>query len=224
MNEPLNRWTEQHALLMSLAIGGALLEKSTLLVAAMAAGSFLGLLIRGREYYTASGRFGLANGITLVRILGAGGLLLMTDANPGWLTGVVALLVGAKGLAGWANRSYGTGSAFGRLFEQEGDAFLLLVVCLLLFSHGRLGSWILLAGELPYAFMLLRQMAGRPGAAAWGDRSGRALGLMATLGLAACLLPVMPASTAFWLALAIASVLAGSFVYALALLYRSERA
>lgn len=223
MNDPLNRWTEQHALLMSLGIGGALLEKSTLLVAAMAAGSFLGLLIRGRGRYTDSGRFGLANGITLARVLGAAGLLLVADANPGWLAGLVALLVGSKGPAGWAARGCDAGSAFGRLFEQEGDVFLLLVACLLLFSSGRLGGWILLPGALPYGFVLLRQVGRRPLAAAWGDRSSRALGVMATLGFAACLLPVMPASAVLWLALAISSVLAGSFVCALALLYRSER-
>jgi hypothetical protein len=224
MNDPLNRWSEQHALLMSLGIGGALLEKSTLLVAAMAAGSFFGLLIRGRGRFTESGRFGLANGITLAWVLGAVGLLLVADANPGWLASLVALLVGAKGLAGWAAQGCGMGSAFSRLFEQEGDAFLLLVACLLLFSSGRFGGWILLPGALPYGFMLLRQVARRPLSAAWGDYSSRTLGVMATLGFAACLLPVMPASAALWLALAISSALAGSFVYALAFLYRSKRA
>lgn len=221
MNDPLTRWTEQHALLMALAIGGALLERSTLLVAAMATGSFLGLLMRFRKLAAETGPFGLANGITLARVAVTLGLLAAPDGPAGWQAGLIALLVAADGLDGWAARRFGTVSAFGHLFDQEADALLLLAVCLLLFSNGRLGGWILLPGALRYGFVLFSQMARPPQRSARGNRFTRWVGVTATLAYAACLLPAMPPEFAAGLAATVSLALAASFLSSLAGLYRT---
>jgi len=222
MHDTLQRWAGQHALLMSLGIGGVLLEKSTLLLAAMAAGSFLGLLIRCRGRYTENGRFGLANALTLSRVIGAVGLLLAADAGPWWLAGGIALLAVA-GLAGWAYRDGRPPSTFGQRFDQESDALLLLAASLLLFVGGRLGGWILLAGALPYFFVLLRRMTRRPLVLAASGGFSRAAGVMATLGFTVCLLPVTPAQVVSWLAAGLSVLLAGTFLYSAVLLDRSHR-
>ncbi len=210
MTEKLTRWTEQHALLMSMGLAAALLEKSTLLMAAMASGSFLGLIIRFRGQYTPDGSLGLANSVTLLRTLATLSLLLAGSAlAPEWQASLIAGLV----IAGsWLVRRRRLASPFEVLFQQETGGFLLLTSSLLLFSTGRLGAWILLPGILHYLPVLLRQIARPRHTLACHPLTG-SINAIATLGFAACLLPGV--SNALLLMLAITSTLAltGSFLY-----------
>lgn len=224
MNDPLLRWSRQHAMLMLLGVGAAWLEHATLLMAAMAAGSFLALLVRCRGRYTGAGPFGLANGITLARLGCALWLLAWAPIEPWWQAGSILLLVCADGLDGWVARRRGAVSDFGHLFDQESDAFVLLVACLLLFTADRLGGWILLPGSLRYGFVLFSQGGSSPRQPVRGNRYTRSVGVAATLGFAACLLPVMPPDISFWLAVLLSAALAGSFLYSSIQLYRSAPA
>jgi phosphatidylglycerophosphate synthase len=219
MSPNLTRWTEQHALLMTMSIGAVLLEKSPLPVVAMAAGSFLGLIWRSRRNWTPAQVFGLANGITLARLLTAMTVLLAVGGNTSLTAALLFGAVCADGLDGWAARRYNTASAFGHLFDQETDAFLLLAVCLLLFISGKLGAFILLPGALRYLFVLFGQVAKPPERNVRGNRFTRATGVTAVLTFTLCLLPLPPALD-FWLAVAVTLALGFSFAYSTWQLYR----
>jgi phosphatidylglycerophosphate synthase len=222
MNAPLDRWTEQHALLMCLGIGAVWLESAPELLAAMAAASFLGLIKRGLGSYTPGGGFGWANGITLARTLGGLVLLAFTGLGPWIQAGLLWLLIAGDGLDGWAARRYGTVSAFGLLFDHECDALLLLAACVLLFVGGKLGAWILLPGALRYGFVLYRRWARPPQREARGNRFTRWVGVTASLGFAVCLLPVLDPTLRWALAVCLSSALAASFLHSLVRLYRPE--
>lgn len=211
-------------MLMGLGVAAAWLEHSPLLMAAMAAGSFMAILVRGRGQYTGTGAFGWANGITLARLGCALGLLVGTAVDPWWQAGVILLLVCADGVDGWVARRRAAVSVFGHQFDQESDAFLLLVVCLLLFDAGRLGAWILLPGTLRYGFVLFSQRAGLARQPVKGNRYTRSVGVVATLGFAACLLPVISPEISLWLAMSLSAALAASFLHSSIQLYRSAPA
>ena len=218
--DPLTRWTEQHALLMCLGIGGAWLEHSPLLLAAMAAASFSALLVRNRGQYTPGGTFGVANGLTLTRVIGTLTLLLLPTLQPGWQSGAVLLLVIADGLDGWSARRLGTASNFGQRFDHESDALLLLTVCLLLLGSGRVGSWILLPGALRYGYVLLSGTKPPRERATPGNRFTRLIGVTTTLGLATCWLPAIPPTLASAIAVGLSLGLGGSFLFSTWQLYR----
>jgi phosphatidylglycerophosphate synthase len=215
MTDPLTRWTEQHALLMGMAIVSAWLENSPLLLAAMAAASFSALLVRNRGRYTPKGAFGLANGLTLTRVAGTLALLLAPGLEPEWQSAAVLLLVCADGADGWAARRFGTASPFGERFDHESDALLLLTVCLLLLASGRLGSWILLPGALRYGFVLLSRKTQPSQRTTPGNRFTRLIGVTTTLGLAVCWLPAIPPPVATALAAGLSVALTGSFLFSL---------
>lgn len=221
LTQPLTHWTEQHALLMCLAIGGAWLEHSPMLLAAMAAASFSALLVRNRGHYSPGGGFGLANGVTLARVVGALGLLLTPTLEPIWQSGIVLLLVGCDGVDGWVARRFGTASRFGQLFDYESDALLLLSVCLLLLASGRVGAWILLPGALRYGFVLLGRARQPPQQGITpGNRFTRLIGVTTPLVLAACLLPTVPPAMASALAVGFSLALGVSFLLSIGKLYR----
>jgi phosphatidylglycerophosphate synthase len=224
MTDPLTRWTEQHALLMGMAIVSAWLEHSPLLLAAMAAASFCALLVRNRGQFTPRGRFGLANGLTLARVIGTLALLLASGLEPGWQSGAVLLLVCLDGVDGWAARRFGTTSTFGQVFDHESDALLLLTVCLLLLASGRVGSWILLPGALRYGYVLLSRKAQPTQQSTPGNRFTRLIGVTTTLGLAVCWLPAIPSPIASALAAGLSVALTGSFLFSTWKLYRPASA
>ena len=221
MNAPLNRWIEQHALLMGLGIGAVWLERAPELLAAMVAASLLGLLRRARGQFTADGRFGLANGITLARLAGGLSLLVLPGFSPWLQAGILGLLIAADGLDGWLARRFGTVSAFGQILDRECNALLLLVSCVLLFMAGNPGDWILLPGALHFGFLLYRAKA-RPGQ--WsevGRRHTRAVEVVASLGFTVCLLPEVPAMIRTALALGLTSALVASYLHSMMRIDRS---
>lgn len=57
------------------------------------------------------------------------------------------------GVDGWLARRTKTASAFGARFDVEVDAFLILVLAILVWQYGKAGPWVLLSGLLRYAFV-----------------------------------------------------------------------
>lgn len=220
--EPLNRWSEQNAMLMAMAIIGSLLlhKESPPLAAALAGGSFWGLLIRFRGRWTPAGSFGPANLITLFRLLGALALLIAFEDGAVWPAGLALAILCADGLDGWTARRRGSESAFGRQFDLEVDAFFFLVLCEIVYLHGDLGAWALLPGALRYLFVLSVMAAKPPHPAVRGNRLTRAMGTIAILAFTACLLPIGPAC--LWLAAGATLGLCGSFLHSASQLYRPE--
>ena len=207
----LRRWSERHASLMALAVAGVLLTSSAALAAALAAGSFLGLILRFRRHWTPHGRFGPANAITLLRLVGVLALLIGAGHEAFWPAALAFAILCADGLDGWAARRWRTASEFGHLFDQETDAFLVLALCVLPYVQGHLGAWALVPGLMRYAFVLWVETLAPPRRAIRGTRYSRASGVFAILALGACLLPVGEACTG--LAATAGLILVGSFLH-----------
>jgi phosphatidylglycerophosphate synthase len=152
---PFERFSRVNALVMLLGCAAALaLERASLFV--FAGFSLLAALIwvsRGR--YTPGGSFGLGNGVTVLRSMLAGSIGLVPPSVPGWaLGGIVVVVFALDGLDGWIAARRGETSEFGAHFDMETDAFLVLLIGIVLYLRGRYGWWILGAGLLRYAYVL----------------------------------------------------------------------
>jgi phosphatidylglycerophosphate synthase len=105
-------------------------------------------------------RFGLGNGITLVR---AGGVAVLAALalEPNLVAGRSAwavfagavLLLALDGLDGWVARQQGMASAFGARFDLEVDAALILALAAIALGLGKAGPWVLGLGLLRYGFV-----------------------------------------------------------------------
>lgn len=136
--------------------------------------SFVTLVAWCRAGWQGAGRFGAANVLTSVRIVATLALLPIAKALDPMLVAVCALaLFALDGLDGWLARSQGLVSEFGEYFDKEADAFLLLVLCVLLYIEGRLGVWIIVPGLLRYAFVVFLLVARPPALKERRSRGGR---------------------------------------------------
>ncbi|MEE2693906.1 MAG: CDP-alcohol phosphatidyltransferase family protein [Pseudomonadota bacterium] len=105
-------------------------------------------------------RFGLANSITLVRLIitallasTIGSLHLITETG---LWALIAFAVSAAlldGLDGMVARSRRETSSFGEKFDMEVDAAFILILAVLVWELSKVGPWVLAAGLLRYMFV-----------------------------------------------------------------------
>jgi phosphatidylglycerophosphate synthase len=175
-------------------------------------------------------RFGLANGITVLR---AGGTAVfaalalepaLVAGGRGWaaVAGAAALLA-LDGLDGLIARRNGHASAFGARFDMEVDAALILALAAIALGLGKAGPWILGLGLTRYAFVgggLLAPALARP---LPPSRRRRAVCALQVVVLALLLAPPLaPPLTATLAAGAFAALLA-SFAADLAWLLRPPR-
>ncbi|MGH8556918.1 MAG: CDP-alcohol phosphatidyltransferase family protein [Methylococcales bacterium] len=149
----LKIWTEWHALAVGLALLGVLSDLPIALFPAVAALSFLVLILQFRTCWTPIGRFGSANAITLFRLFGVFSLFSMLDQSPAWIGWLALFVFAMDAVDGWVARKWRLSSEFGEFFDKEVDAFFLLTLCLLLYTGGRSGIWILIPGLLRYLFV-----------------------------------------------------------------------
>jgi phosphatidylglycerophosphate synthase len=107
-----------------------------------------------------TGGFGIANQVTLLRaglVCLAGGALLAggPTASPGWsLAALAATALSLDAVDGLLARRLGDASRFGARFDLEVDAFLILVLALLVWQAGKVGPWVLAIGLLRYLFVV----------------------------------------------------------------------
>lgn len=135
---------------------------------------FFILVARGQGSWTPHGRFGLPNSITTVRLLMTLVLLLAYGRAPGWQLAALASAVLLLDVAdGWVARRTGQSSAFGANYDVEADALLVMSICLLLYTRGVTGLWVLLAGLLRYLYVLAPALVPTPVAPAQRSRFGR---------------------------------------------------
>lgn len=108
-------------------------------------------------------RFGTANAVTAFRAAGAIILLALlpmshtiTDSTTNlWIVSLcIAGLIGLDGVDGFFARWEQLSSDFGARFDMETDAFLALVISLLIWESERAGIWVLGLGLMRYAFVL----------------------------------------------------------------------
>lgn len=156
----LKVWTEWHAVVIGLSLLVVLSGLTIALFPVAAAVSFSALILQFKMRWTPSGRFELANTVTLFRLAGVFILYLTPDQASGWI-GVIALFLFAlDAVDGWIARRWHLSSEFGEFFDKEVDAFFLLALCFLLYADQRLGLWILIPGLLRYLFVAYLKFVG----------------------------------------------------------------
>lgn len=132
---------------------------ATQCLAALAAYLVLGLLTVGAlAGHLPQRRFGAANALTLARgaavVTLAGFLAGPIDTGLSWVAALLAFLcIALDGIDGWLARRFATVSPFGARFDMEVDAFLMLVLGLLLVASDTVGAWALLIGAARYLFV-----------------------------------------------------------------------
>jgi phosphatidylglycerophosphate synthase len=173
-------------------------------------------------------RCGAANRLTLLRFalcaLLAG---LLGEANARgdallWLLIVSATVTAVlDAVDGTLARRSGLASEFGARFDMETDAWLTLVLCLLLLHFDKLGAWVLAAGLMRYAFVSAARIWPWLAAPLPPSRRRQAVCVAQITTLIVCLCPIVPRALAT--ALAAASLAALTLSFALDLRYLLSR-
>jgi phosphatidylglycerophosphate synthase len=163
-NPPLQplllRWSEGHAAAM-IAVTLATVAGLPAWLRSLCGFTSISLLVyRCRRRWTPGGRFGLANAVTLLRLCG---MLVLPWLAPGQIVYWGAVLFAMDGVDGWIARRAGLAGEFGEFIDKESDAFLTLMLCLVLYRLPEsFGPWILLPGLLRYLFVLFVKFAKPP--------------------------------------------------------------
>ena len=148
-------------LLAQIVLLGFLAFTVQLTVAGWIAGLTVGIVVmillsRGLSAAGAR-RLGPADWVTLARSVLVGGITALTvesfvgGRHAGVLVVLSATALALDGVDGWVARRTGTASALGAIFDQEVDAFLILVLCV--FVAPSVGWWVLILGLARYLFL-----------------------------------------------------------------------
>ena len=192
LNNRLTRFAALHAVLLLAGASGSFALQSMGPVVAVGVLSFVAFIVAFRSEWTPSGRFGAANAVTALRLVGVLTLALWPwspgDAHLA-LAGLAGVLFLLDGFDGWLARRTGEASAFGAFFDKEVDAFALLVLCLLAMFLQGMAALVVLAGVLRYLFALCLHLGNPPDATEPRTPAARYLyGFM----MVAILLPFLP--------------------------------
>ena len=146
-----------------LLLSAAMLFGLPLQALALVSGTSFALLIfLLSPHWTPDRQFGVANSITLLRLLLILGLLVYPSLRPIHIIILALLVFTLDGLDGWAARKLRQCSEFGEYFDKETDALFILVLCWLLYLNQRLAWWILFPGLLRYLFVVFLLVARPP--------------------------------------------------------------
>ena len=168
----LVRWSERHAIVMLAGTALILTGASLWALMLLAAASFAALVWRCRTHWTLAGRFGAANAVTSLRLLGVLALPAFAAMNPLAVAGFAVTVFALDGVDGWLARRLGLASEFGEYLDKETDAFFMLVLCVLVYAGGRFGAWILVPGLLRYGFVVFLMLAKPPRGQGAAKRQG----------------------------------------------------
>ena len=151
----LDIWSRLHAIGVLAAIGIGDVFWTLKPIGAWALASFLYLIWLCRANWTPHGSFGLANGVTALRLALVLLIAYCMRAEPGRAIAIMVLSIFVlDGVDGWLARRTGSASPFGAHFDMETDALLVLIATQELWQRGELGIWILTSGLLRYLYML----------------------------------------------------------------------
>jgi len=190
--------------------------------------AMMALVLRRVQAHHPFPRFGAANQVTTVRAALVALVAALVGEQPGAAIAGAAVAAAVlcallDGVDGWVARHSRLGSDFGARFDMETDAFLILLLSMLVWLHGKAGAWVLLCGLMRYAFVaagwtltwLARPL--RP------TMRGKTVAVLQVAGLALALLPMVPARTSMAVAAITLAVLAWSFAVDVARLARQSR-
>src|SRR5262245_50000553 len=122
----LGAWSRFNAVLLLPAYALCLALGKPWPVAGAASITFASLILGGWRAWTPSGAFGVANGVTGLRLLVILALAAWPNAAPAhWLSGLVLALFALDGVDGSLARRRGASSEFGAHFDMETDALLV---------------------------------------------------------------------------------------------------
>jgi phosphatidylglycerophosphate synthase len=173
-----------HAIALVTAFALALIGDSAWPLAVGAGLSFLAMFAAHAGRWTRSGKLGLANALTTVRLSALLGLVALGPRiSPFALFLGMTAAFALDALDGAVARRLGDTSAFGAVLDTEVDALFVLAVGYELRTLGGLAGWVLVPGLLRYAYVIA--LALWP-ASAGGKRSR--LGRTAFLLTGLCLL------------------------------------
>ncbi len=174
---------------------------------------------------------GLANRVTFLRAtlvlpLAAASVAPMPLETSGVLgliaLGTVALALDA--VDGAVARRHGCATVFGARFDMELDAFLILVLALLVWRTGQTGAWVLLIGLMRYGFVAAAWVWRWLDAALPPSRRRQALCVVQSVALLVALAPFVSPKMATVPALAALLLLIYSFTVDVLWLYRHRSA
>ncbi len=156
------QWPRIYALAFFLIALLYLYWQSELLLGGLSFTVFMLFLWKARSLWQPLGRFGgVANLITLARLLGILLLLLCQQYLHAYVFFVIGILILiADGLDGYYARKYKTASDFGDFFDKETDAFFVLAFCVILYEKGLTDLWVIYPGVFRYVFVLLLYLFG----------------------------------------------------------------
>lgn len=146
-------WSVFHAVIMLISAAIMLFAPFSSALAIGAAISFLALLAIGKKDWTPSGKFGLGNSITALRLTFAWLICYFGGSISPSIIFVLALLIlMMDGIDGRAARLRNEVSDFGEFWDKETDAFLMLVLAMLIYLKALGPAWLLTMGALRYFF------------------------------------------------------------------------
>ncbi|MDE0081528.1 MAG: CDP-alcohol phosphatidyltransferase family protein [Gammaproteobacteria bacterium] len=190
---------------------------------------FAALVVTGFAGAGGAVGIGVANRITLLRstwVLAIGGLVLHDPVFPSAVWWIIALSIAAMvldGVDGHVARRFGAASPFGARLDMEVDAFLLLVLSVLVWQGGKVGEWVLAVGGIRYFFVAAGWIWPPLRAELPASQRRKAVCVVQGAVLLACLLPAVPASAAALLAGTGLALLVYSFAVDVAWLAASGR-
>lgn len=181
----------------------------------LGAGSLL-LLWRLQSHHPFD-RFGPANLVTVARgvlTMLLAGLIGMGQgaALESLVFGVAAPAAILDGVDGRLARRSGMSSAYGARFDMECDAFLILVLSILVLQFDKAGAWVLTAGLMRYAFVAAGWIWPRMGAALPASRRRKWVAALQSTALVIAVAPWVPASAAQSICAVALLALVGSFI------------
>lgn len=217
-------------IVVAMGLGGALAGWQAAILAAIALGAAAWLILPRSAAFGRYARFGLANGVTLGRLVAgaviAGAALGEAALSPAghWAVFLLAVLaLACDGLDGSLARRRGEADAFGARFDMETDAAFMAALSAFVWQAGQVGAWVLLAGLLRYAFVAAAWVLpwlGAPLGPSFRRRFACAVGAG---GLIAAAAPIWPAGWTILPAGAATLALTLSFLIDVRGLYHAEQ-
>jgi phosphatidylglycerophosphate synthase len=162
--------------------------------------------------------FGIANGVTVVRLAGAAIFAgfavepaILAGSAAWWALAAALALLSLDGVDGFFARWQKLESDYGARFDMEVDALFILVLAFIAYNLGETGLWVLGLGLLRYAFVVAAwawPILDRP--LPWSRRR-KTVCVIQVAVLTALLAPVVVPPVSGWLAAAAFAALVWSF-------------
>lgn len=155
-NIQIETWSVYNAFALTLASIVALISNQLTILLVVFSLSIVALIyIHRKQLLQSKPIFGIANTITLIRLIIIISSFLWIDFNDtNALFYGLCVAVGLDFIDGKAARYFNESSFFGQYFDMEVDAFFVLLMCCFYFLHGDIAWWILIPGILRYVFRL----------------------------------------------------------------------